>query len=378
VLSVQRGNPATPIDPGLGARASGPEERDEQELAANRTDPRAGSAQQLDDEFYRQRSPDWSWVTVPFLSAANWGGLGLQSRGNFEAFTQAASSEKWLEVHPGRHEEWFYLSYGMQLQRRFLDHYLKGVDYGWDQEPRVQLNIRRAFSQEFELRKENEWPLARTRWTKLYLDAAANGLDWVEPATAASVSFQAMGEAITLLSPPLDEEIELTGPLAATLFVSSSRRDADLFVTLRAFGAHGEEVDFQGTIDPRTPLAQGWLRASHRKLDRDRSPPHRPYHVHDEIQELEPGELYVLDIEIWPTCIVLAAGLRLALTIGGADFARQTDGPTEGPPVFRGSGLFLHSDPEDRPPDTFNGTTTIHTGKDMASHLLLPIIPALG
>jgi predicted acyl esterase len=376
VLSVQHGNPATPIDPWLGERASGPHELDEHELAANRTDPRAGSAQPLDGVFYRERSPDWSRVTVPFLSAANWGGLGLHSRGNFEAFTQAASGEKWLEAHPGRHEEWFYLPYGMQLQRRFLDHYLKGVDNGWDREPRVQLNIRRAFGGEFELRKEHEWPLARTRWTRLYLDAAANGLDWVEPPTPASVSFQAMEEAITLLSPTLDVELEVTGPVAATLFVSSSTKDADLFVTLRAFGADGEEVDFQGAIDPRTPLAQGWLRASHRKLDRDRSTPDRPYHLHDEIQELEPDEVYALEIEIWPTCIVLPAGLRLALTIGGADFARKADGPTAGPPVFRGSGLFLHSDREDRPGDTFNGTTTIHTGKGMASHLLLPVIPA--
>jgi hypothetical protein len=378
VLSVQHGNPATPIDPWLGERASGPEELDDEQLAGNRTDPRAGSAQQLDGEYYRERSADWSLVTVPFLSAANWGGFGLHSRGNFEAFTQAESSERWLEVHPGRHEEWFYLPYGMQLQRRFMEHYLKGADNGWDDEPRVQLNIRRAFSDEFELRKEHEWPLARTHWTKLYLDAAANSLDWNEPATPGSVSFRAMGEPITLLSRPFDEEIELTGPVAATLFVSSSTGDADLFLTLRAFGPDGEEVDFQGAIDPHTPLAQGWLRASHRKLDRDRSTPQRPYHTHDEAQPLVPDELYALEIEIWPTCIVLPAGLRLALTVGGADFARQTDAPPEGPPVFLGSGLFLHTDPEDRPPDIFDGTTTIHTGRDAASHLLLPIIPATG
>jgi putative CocE/NonD family hydrolase len=186
-----------------------------------------------------------------------------------------------------------------------------------------------------------------------------------------------MGEPITLLSPPLDQEIEVTGPVAATLVVSSSTSDADLFVTLRAFAPDGEEVDFQGAIDPRTPLAQGWLRASHRKLDQGRSTPHRPYHAHDEAQKLEPGELYTVEIEIWPTCIVLPAGLRLALTIGGADFARQTDEPVEGPPVFRGSGLFLHNDPADRPVDTFSGTTTVHTGTGTDSHLLLPIIPAI-
>ncbi len=113
VLPVQHGNPGAPNDPWLGERASGPEELTEHELAANRADPYARSAQRLDGASYRERSADWQRVTVPFLSAANWGGFGLHSRGNFEGFTQAASARKWLEVHPGRHEEWFYLPYGM-------------------------------------------------------------------------------------------------------------------------------------------------------------------------------------------------------------------------------------------------------------------------
>jgi hypothetical protein len=373
VLSVQHGKPDAPMDPWLGERSSGPEELTEPELATHRVDPYALFARRLDDASYRERSADWQRVTVPLLSAANWGGFGLHSRGNFEAFTQAASSQKWLEVHPGRHEEWFYLPYGMQLQRRFFDHFLKGADNGWQREPRVQLNIRRAFSGEVELRKEHEWPLARTRWTKLYLDAVAERLDWAAPMTPATMSIQGMGQPATVYCQPLAEQTEITGPLAATIFVSSSTNDADLFVTLRAFGPDGQEVEFQGALDPRTPLAQGWLRASHRKLDEERSTPYRPYHTHDEVKPLQPGRIYALRIEIWPTCIVLPAGFRLALTIGGVDFARQA--PTA-EPVFQGSGLFLHTDPEDRPPGIFNGTTTIHTGPDTPSHLLLPIIPA--
>jgi predicted acyl esterase len=374
VLSAQHGNPNAPMDPWLGQRASGPEELTEHELAHHRLDLYARWTEACDGPSYRERSADWQRVRVPFLSAANWGGFGLHSRGNFEAFTQAASHQKWLEVHPGRHEEWFYLPYGMRLQRRFLDHFLKGAANGWEDEPPVQLNIRRAFSGGFELRKEHEWPLARTRWTKLYLDAAAYSLDWAAPVTSAGLSFEGMGEPVTVYSQPLAEETEITGPLAATVFISSTTTDADLFVTLRAFGADAREVDFQGALDPRTPLAQGWLRASHRKLDPARSTPYRPYHTHDEIEPLQPGKVYALQIEIWPTCIVLPAGFRVALTIGGRDFAREA--PAAGPPVFLGSGLFLHTDPEDRPPAIFNGTTTIHTGPDTPSHLLLPIIPA--
>jgi hypothetical protein len=100
----------------------------------------------------------------------------LHPRGNFEAFTQAASKQKWLEGHPGRHEEWFYVPYGMALQKRFFDHFLKGEQNGWDKEPRVWLNLRRPFSREFELCKEDAWPLEGTRWTKLFLDAANGSL----------------------------------------------------------------------------------------------------------------------------------------------------------------------------------------------------------
>jgi predicted acyl esterase len=376
VLSVQHGNPATLEDPWLSERASGPAELGEEELAANRADPRDQLPPALDGRGYRERSADWSRITVPFLSAASWGGFGLHSRGNFEAFTEAASTQKWLEAHPGRHEEWFYLPYGLELQKRFLDHFLKDADNGWDREPRVQLNIRRPFNDEYELRKEQEWPLARTRWTELYLDGGDEALKWEIPARATRATFDALGEPLTLRAAPLEAETEITGPLAARLFVSSSTTDADVFVTFRAFSPDGREVDFQGALDPRTPLAQGWLRASHRKLDREASRPYRSYHPHDELQPLEPDAVYELHVEIWPTCVVLPAGFRLALTIGGNDFARAADEEVEGPPVFRGSGPFLHTDPDDRPRGVYGGATTIHSGPDTPSSLLLPIIPA--
>jgi predicted acyl esterase len=375
VLSVQHGNPATLEDPWLSERASGPDELGEQELAANRADPGEQPPPALDGRGYRERSADWPRITVPFLSAASWGGFGLHSRGNFEAFTEAASTQKWLEAHPGRHEEWFYLPYGLQLQKRFLDHFLQDADNGWDREPRVQLNIRRPFNDEYELRKEDEWPLARTSWTELYLDCGGEALKWEIPARSTRASFYALSEPLTLRAEPLEAETEITGPLAARLFVSSSTTDADVFVTLRAFSPNGREVDFQGALDPRTPLAQGWLRASHRKLDREASRPYRPYHSHDELQPLEPDTVYELQVEIWPTCVVLPADFRLALTIGGSDFARDVDQKVEGPPVFRGSGLFLHTDPDDRPPGVYDGATTIHSGPDTPSSLLLPIIP---
>lgn len=376
VLTVQHGNAEAPKDHWMNASSAGPDELSKDELKANYCDTLANArAREMDDGWYRNRSPDWSRVITPFLSAASWAGFGLHPRGNFEAFTQAASKEKWLEGHPGRHEEWFYLHYGMELQKRFFDYYLKGVQNGWDREPRVWLNLRRPFSNTFELRKEDEWPLAGTKWTRLFVDAAGSSLDWRAPAEEGSATFSALEDGVRWQSPPLERDTEITGPMALKLFVSSSTVDADLFVTVMAFAPDGREVEFQGTVDPHTPLAQGWLRASHRKLDPVRSRPYRPYHAHDDKQPLTPGKVYELDIEIWPMSIILPAGFRLALDVRGKDFERPG---ADANVAFRsrGSGPWIHDDPSDRPADVFGGRTTLHTGPGREAHLLLPIIPA--
>ena len=221
VQQVQHGNPSAPKDHWLGEAAAGLEQLSPEELAANRVDNLANArAREMDDDWYRNQSPDWSKVNVPFLSAGNWAGFGLHPRGNFEAFTQAASKHKWLEGHPGRHEEWFYLPYGMALQKRFFDYFLKGEQNGWDREPRVWLNLRRPFRKEFELRKEDEWPLAETRWTKLFLDAAQGSLDWRAPAAEGAATFAGQSAGLTWMSPPLESQTEITGPMALKLYVS--------------------------------------------------------------------------------------------------------------------------------------------------------------
>ncbi len=373
ILSVQHGNPAAPPDVWLTESSAGPAILSEAERDANRFATLANvRARELNDEWYQARSPDWSKVITPFLSAANWAGFGLHPRGNFAAFTQAASQQKWLEGHPGRHEEWFYLDYGMELQKRFFDHFLKGEDNGWDKEPPVWVQLRRPFSNSFELRKEHEWPLARTEWTKLFLNATDLSLGATPPTTEDKRAFTAGTDHLQWLSAPLTEETELTGPLALKLFVSSTTADADLFVTVQAFAPDGREVEFMGTVDPHTPLAQGWLRASHRKLCPERSTPYQPFHTHDEKQPLTPGQIYELDIEIWPTCIVLPAGYRLALDVRGSDFARPVQDETV---VLRGSGPWLHNDSFDRPASVFAGTTTVHTGPKHSAFLLLPVVP---
>lgn len=380
VISVQHGNRKAIQDPWMNELASGPEGElvDDADLQTNRSDPVRDIVQRpLDGEWYRSRSVDWSKVTVPFLSAASWAGFGLHPRGNFEAFTQAASKQKWLECHPGRHEEWFYLNGPMQMQKRFFDHFLLGQDNGWDKESPVMMQLRRPFSKDWQLRKDTAWPLPATKWTKTYFDSGASGLglSWQKPANSSSASYSPLSSNLTFFSAPLEQDTEITGPLAAKIFAASSTADLDLFVTFQAFSPDDREVDFQGTIDPHTPLAQGWLRASHRKLDEVKSLPYRPFHTHDEVNPLTPGKVYELDVEIWPTNVLLPKGFRLALQISGKDFERPLppDVPNEAW-VARGSGPFLHTHPEDRPEDKFGGEAKIFTGGDTASYLLLPVI----
>ena len=361
-----------------GDWVSGPETLSEEELGANRC--RLGAemrAHPLDDEYWKAKTPDWSKVEVPFLSSNNWGGQGLHPRGNCEAFMRAASKEKWLESHGIEHWTEFYTDYGVALQKKFFGHFLKGEDTGWKDQPRVQLKIRHP-GEKFVERAENEWPIARTNWTKLYLHAEGHLLGEAAPEQADSATYAGLSDGVTFVSPPLKRETEITGPLASKLWVSSETGDADLFLVLRLFTPDFREVTFQGALDPHTPVAQGWLRASHRKLDEALTLPYRPYHAHDEIQPLTPGEIYELDVEIWPTCIVAPRGYRLALSIRGCDYV-YPGGVTQGlpnmPAVFSGVGPFRHNDPLDRPPEVFGGEVTIHTGPEHPSHVLLPVIP---
>jgi len=360
----------------IGELACGPETLSDAELARHRCDfGEEILAHPLDDDYHKARSPVWSKVIAPLLSTANWGGQGLHPRGNFEGFVRAASPQKWLEAHGIEHWTEFYTDYGVRLQKRFFGHFLKGEDTGWIKQPRVQLQVRRV--DRFIERHESEWPLARTEWTRLYLDPRGPGLGREPPRSAAQLAFDALGDGVTFFSPPVEHETEITGPSAVKLSVASSTEDADIFVVLRVFAPDGEEVVFQGALDPHTPIGQGWLRASHRKLDPALSTPYRPYHSHDEHQKLTPGEPVDLDIEIWPTSIIVPPGYRIALTIRGKDYEHPGPGTrlSNMKNEFKGCGPFLHNDPRDRPPAVFGGRTTLHIAPERPAYVLLPVIP---
>ena len=344
----------------------------------------------LDRGQYRDRQADWSKIDIPLYTVGNWSGMGLHLRGNTEAFMHAKSKHKKLRIHAGTHYHPFYAEEARHDQLRFLDCWLKGKKNGVMDEPPVKLLIRTGGGKGYKFRYENEWPLARTRWTKMYLqpakpavragDPVEGNLTTTKPKTRRAVSYSASGMSkagvasaswtstvlagslprmgISFETAPFAAATEITGPINLVLWVSSSTEDMDMFATLRNIDRDGKDVWEIGQQQQPVPMAKGWLRVSHRKLDPRRSLPYRPYHAHDERQPLKPGEIVQVQVEVWPTCMVFKRGHRLRLDI------QPRDGV--------GSAPYTHYSAD------YNvGDNTIYTGGSMASHLLLPIIPAL-
>jgi uncharacterized protein len=371
VLRNQHGNRETPfVDITTGERNTGPESLTPERLKANREDYIANVLGHATlDHWYRERIPELGNIELPTLVVANWGGLGLHLRGTVAGFLGIASQQKWLKIQAGSYFITFLAPENVAMQRRFFDHYLKGIDNGWETEPRVTVEVRSADDRIHHRIAGTGWPLPETSWTRFYLDAATMRLERTAPDRASSASYAALSEGVTFSTEPLPRDMEIAGPLKARLWVESSTEDMDVFATLRAFDPAGREVTFLSATEPKCPVSQGWLRVSQRKLDHGRSTEWRPVHTHDEVQALRPGEVYCIDVEIWPASVFLPRGFTLALTLQGKDFERAGE-----PGPNKGVGWFTHDDPLDRPPARFAGTNTIHTGSERGSFLLAPVI----
>jgi hypothetical protein len=334
----------------------------------------------LDSGAFHGAQAQWDRITVPMFTVGNWTGFGLHLRGNTEAYMRAASQHKKLRIHTGSHVHPFYTEEGRRDQLRFLDHWLKGIDNGVMDEPPIRLAIRKG-RDEIAWRDEHEWPLARTQWTKLYFDLGrpdAAMLARDNPATTSSRTYAASslgtmgstsaassqvmgggikpGMGVSLETPPLPADLEVTGPLMASIWVSSATEDMDLFLTLRNFDPDGNEVLETGQQGTPVPVAKGWLRASHRELDPRLTLPYRPYHAHRRRLYLKPGEIVAVQVEIWPTSMVFRQGHRIRLDV------QPRDGV--------GSQGYMHYHA-----DYNTGTNTIFAGGDKPSYLLLPVIP---
>lgn len=299
-------------------------------------------------------------IAVPLYSSGNWGGWNHHLRGNIEGFVRSASEHKKLQLHIGGHTDAFYSDEGKDDLLRWYDYWLKGIDTGIMDEPPIKLCVRTDVD-ECEWRFENEWPLARTEYVRYYLtDEPADTVDDAvhdmrlsptPPAREGALSYAAGPEAYrrglaglptaTFVTEPLTEPVEVTGHINLVMWVSSETDDMDVFAYLR-------KMSPDGAVQTAT---RGILQVSHRKLDPELSTPHRPYHTHDEEQKLTPGEIVPIEVEIWATSMVFGEGDRIRLDVNAHD----------GQHYFAAYNLL---------------DNTIYTGRERASYVLLPLVPA--
>ena len=347
-----------------------------------------------DESYYASRDFALEQIKVPLLSVANWGGIGLHLRGNVQGFMYASSEFKYLRFIVGRHDLPFYYNDEVEIQRSFLDAWLKNQDRtGWTRHGEVapvSLVLRKGdlgynnerSERRFPRREETEWPITRTQYTPYYLtrhNRLQPGREMDD--VPARITYAALGsikeqQKINFTSAPFETATEITGHIVAHLNVSLSASeqggtspcDIDLFVTLRHWNQDGKEVLYTGTIGDPVPIVKGWLRCSLRRT-RPEHPKHRDYlpyreYFQEDEELLHLDKVYAVDVEIWPTSVVMDRGDLLEVEISSGD----TDG----------SGLFLHQDATDRDPKRFAGLNHIHFGKDTDNYVILPIIPLEG
>ncbi|KAL2851391.1 Alpha/Beta hydrolase protein [Aspergillus pseudodeflectus] len=359
-------------------------------LAANRHKASLHEQRYRDNKHLAALNFNLEDITVPILSVANLGGNLLHLRGNVNGYLWAGSEFKYLRFIIGRHDLPFYYPEEVEIQRSFLDAWLKGEDRaGWSRKgavPKVDLILRRgnvgyndpAAEKSFLRRKEYEWPLARTEYTPFYL-TVEQGLQSVRPSQGlpSKLTYRAPGKGratdiLNFTSLPFDSETEITGHIVAHLNVSISRdrwedspSDLDLFVTLRHISSSGEEIHYTGSTGEPVPLTRGWLRVSLRKTNPEH-PRHRPWLPYRDFYSTDvlpviPNEVYPVDVEIWPTSVVVGRGARLVLEVSSGDTP--------------GTGFWGHDDPVDRSESVFKGQNCIHFGPDYVNYITLPIIP---
>lgn len=374
VVPNQNGNAETPlVDSISGGRDTGAPLPPET-LKANRVDPvERFASHPFDDAHYHQRTPDGGKITVPMLDVANW------TDWSTAGYLAAGSRQKWLRIQAGDHLTPFYSEESLALQKRFFDHFLKGMNNGWEKEPRVAVQIRRPDGVAW--RYAPSWPLPDTQAQPWYLDAASGTLSpTLAAAPPSQRSYPGLGEGLTFTSAPFETEAEFTGPIDVRLWVSSSTTDMDVFAAVRLIDPKGRDVTFMGNSDPNVPLGLGYLRVSRRATDPARSTAFSAFHPHQASEPMTPGRLYPVDVEFSePTSIVIPKGYRLALTIQGKDFgygpgANTIRAKDYDLPNSSNSGLFFAAHPN-RDPAIYGGTDEIATGGEHASYLLLPRIP---
>lgn len=293
----------------------------------------------------------------------------LHGRGAFEAWRVRNPEITHLQLVDFDYYPWpSHQASGKILQ--FLDCYLKGAD-SKDLE-RVGIQVRLGDKQWY-WRTESSWPVPGTQYTRWYLrndgTLSMSAEKGSEKPFAYPTKLPPSGKrsGVSFHSPPFEETVELAGHFTAALSISSSTSDADVVVTLWAINETGTVVAFGANGQPQ-PLAKGFLRASHRKLDPLKSLPERPWHTHrlEDHAPLSENEVVVVDVEIFPAAARVRARWRLRLDVTPSE--HQPDIPGYNPPEMR----TYYGESHD------GDVNVVHVGRDLVNYISCPVVPGKG
>jgi predicted acyl esterase len=305
----------------------------------------------LNGPFYFERSPytKFDKIKIPVYSVGAWGHF-FDVLGQLSVYSGINSPKKLMMYAPGIVERpW---RQGLDVAIRWYDHWLKGIDTGMMDEPPIKIFVTGSN----QWRYENEWPLARTQWKKFYLRS------WKslsrEPETyndepdcfvQQPLYMSSKTHSVQYLSPPMSEDLEVIGPVALYLFASIDTDDTNWIVGLYDVDEHGAEQR----------LGQGFLKASHKAIDKGKSKPWQPYHPHTSSEPVVPGEVCEYAVEITPISNVFRVGHRIKLEIKSMVSPRDPEMLVHFHPLLCSSKTTVHR---------------IYRNKEFGSHLLLPII----
>ena len=321
--------------------------------------------------------PELENIKVPMLIGSSWVDYYAHLQGNFRGWLRASSQHKWLYTYSLRKWQGLYTPIeARDMQRNFFDYFLKGIDSGIMEMPRVRLSVQDKLL-DFKVRYEKDFPLKRTVYTALYLDASNGVLSPDKPEETAKTTYNSdvspvsqiihressvgnEGKASFRIT--FDKETEITGFMKLKLWVSAEDADdMDIFVTVRKYNADGFQVCFDSDGAPgRMPVALGWMRLSKRELDEELSQPWLP--IQKSVlpdgpeQKVKSGEVVPCEIAIWPSCTLYHTGEKLVIDISGK-YGVKDD-------LLRGYNNLVNK-----------GRHSIYTGGKYDSHLLVPIIP---
>lgn len=312
----------------------------------------------LDGPYYWERSActKFGKINIPCYLLSRWSAQYIHLPGAFSAYSGINAPKKLMITMPesgvGFSRPWHE---NHDIVLRWYDHWLKGIDTGVMDDPPIRILVQGSN----QWRDENEWPLARTRWTPLHLSVQGrlkNDLPgWNERpdrfANAAGLQPGGKVPSLRYATDPLSHDMEVTGPIALVLHASISTADTNWIAEIN-------DVDPDGT---ETRVSIGWLKASHRELDESKSKPYKPFHHHTGAIPVDPGRIYAYAIEICDTSYVFKAAHRMQLVV------KAQDAPWEGT-----SYIYRLSNHLSASRETLH---TIYHTPEFPSHLLLPIIP---